>query len=681
MAGNEKEKKKDKHNKHTTSKPKPSDITKLQKMQPKTSQLAICASLTTVTTTTATYTSSRSSPSIRKTLYENFRPTTPPDDQLFSRTETDKFLANTLNPHLGQPSQTISTSSQESQGSQDNPPQSQDIIPPSQPTVLPTKQNLKIKADPFTGNLKKDYDIALTFLKQFTAEEVNQRMEYINGQRANFYDLSLENSYFAQAVDLTNPNKNPIITEKPIQIPATREETKPTGSEPDSPIDVTSDFRQNISLPVTVNIPTNNAYEPLMSTNSEAPSSEPAKDTARNPNVHQVFQDDLYKPQKITEYPENKKKRSRTGSTPDKQDSVADDLKKLRKMVDDEKEKENKKEKPQLRVNIPKDPRTEARDPKDEKPPPIVLEHVENYGKLQETLLKKIGSGKFEAKPRGRSIVLYTGTTENWLRLKTTLQDENYEFHTFSLTQDRPLQYDLKPIHHSVPLEDIAEELREHNFQPLNLYRKGNTIAIDLPNRKDQLEITKLTSFLHCKVTVTERSRATITICSRCCSYHHTQKNCHNQRRCTRCGDNHHSTECEAEEPRCPKCSGPHTIFEKTRCKAYKEEEEKIKKRKTPANTPAAPEKDSKFSFAQAVKGIAADLGQSLKDVLTDEQPTETKKQDNKGESQGLLAFLMDFLKTEILPGIFTEIKNWILTTGLQWIKELIPSLLKMILQ
>ncbi|KAF0764354.1 Uncharacterized protein FWK35_00023611 [Aphis craccivora] len=162
------------------------------------------------------------------------------------------------------------------------------------------------------------------------------------------------------------------------------------------------------------------------------------------------------------------------------------------------------------------------------KPPPLIfVRGVVNYLDLCTALIELIGVDNFFC--------------------KTSADQQEAEFHTYQLKQDKPLRVVIRNLHLTTNVDTIKEELEVRLF-----------------------EIRRVTNVLH-KLSKIPLPLFFVDLINQ--DYGHTKTYCGYPSCCVRCGSNHKSPDCpnqRSDPPKCALCSGNHPASYKG-CSIYKD--------------------------------------------------------------------------------------------------------------
>lgn len=239
-------------------------------------------------------------------------------------------------------------------------------------------------------------------------------------------------------------------------------------------------------------------------------------------------------------------------------------------------------------------------------PPPIFVRGVINYLEVCKEINELIGMDNFFCKASTDRLKIQTANPESYRALVHYLKDQDAQFHTYQLREDKPIRVVLRNLHPSTDVNIIKEELGLRMFEVRNVTNVLHKVTknplplffVDLEPSIKSKEIFQLSSFLHTRVKVEEPYKAkTISQCNNCQDYGHTKTYCSYPPRCVRCGDDHKSPDCpnqRTDPPKCALCSGNHPASYKG-CSVYKDLQ-RAKKPNTKSNYVAINSKINSFN-------------------------------------------------------------------------------------
>lgn len=209
--------------------------------------------------------------------------------------------------------------------------------------------------------------------------------------------------------------------------------------------------------------------------------------------------------------------------------------------------------------------------------PPIIVENVENFKKLNENLLEDVRQDQFKikvlekngAKIYSNSPEAYGLITEKLDRMK--LNDMNVSWYSFENKDTKPIKVMVKGLHHSWQPSDIIRDLQSQRFRVLDVENKVqwksktplDMFIVTFLHKENINRIYRIDYILNTKVKIESmRKNNLIPQCKRCQGYGHTQKYCGRQEKCVKCIGNHLTKDCrnlkEITKPQCCNCGGTH---------------------------------------------------------------------------------------------------------------------------
>ncbi|KAK2577876.1 hypothetical protein KPH14_002850 [Odynerus spinipes] len=217
------------------------------------------------------------------------------------------------------------------------------------------------------------------------------------------------------------------------------------------------------------------------------------------------------------------------------------------------------------------------------KPPPIFLQNIANYPSMLESLKVTLTTAQFICKTLPQNTVkVNTNSIESYRKLVHFLRQNEVMFHTYQPKQERAYRVVLKNLDHSIPTNDIKEELTEKGFLIRNVIniRSWRTkeplprFFVDQEPSENNKDVYKVVHLLGTKVTVEPpRKRKEIPQCMRCQEYGHTKSYCTKPFNCVKCAENHPTGECQKSRDVpaiCVLCGGNHPANYKG-CSVYKD--------------------------------------------------------------------------------------------------------------
>jgi len=264
-------------------------------------------------------------------------------------------------------------------------------------------------------------------------------------------------------------------------------------------------------------------------------------------------------------------------------------------------------------------------------PPPVFVKRVINFPSLCTELIELIGVDNFSCKSSTDRLKIMTTNPTSYRTLIHFLKEQNAEYHTYQLKEDKPTRVVIRNLHPTTSTALIKSELEQRLFevrQVTNVLHKINKhplplFFVDLEPTIHSNDIYKLTSLIHTKIKVEEPYKPkNISQCIKCQEYGHTKSYCGYPARCVRCGSNHSSSDCPNPRdatPRCALCSGNHPSNYKG-CAVFKDLQHRNQPKKSnllsdninrkknvqvshPVVNPVTHPSDSSQTYAQATAG------------------------------------------------------------------------------
>lgn len=235
------------------------------------------------------------------------------------------------------------------------------------------------------------------------------------------------------------------------------------------------------------------------------------------------------------------------------------------------------------------------------KPPPITVPDLPNTLQFNKKIKGKI-TGDYKVVSTREGMKLYASNIEDFNLIKNELKQDNINFFTYQLRQERPIRVVLRRLPINLHEEDIKEALEEENFKVLSVRQlrkitdgtetKYPLYVVAIERTIEAQKIYKLTRLLHTVVKV-EAYRATpgIKQCYRCQRFHHTFRECNLPTKCVICAEAHNHKTCPVRETarkdttllKCANCKkSGHTASSK-KCEIYIQESGKLQEAHQPA--------------------------------------------------------------------------------------------------
>lgn len=252
-------------------------------------------------------------------------------------------------------------------------------------------------------------------------------------------------------------------------------------------------------------------------------------------------------------------------------------------------------------------------DPKDEscstdrlkpsKPPPIVLNGIEDVTELSKLLQTVTSKEDFKFKLINKNLLhILVNSTEEYKKIIAVIRANGLIGHTFTPKDSKCYRIVIKDLHHSTPHEAILEAIEATNNKikgEIINARYGpdkkptSTFFVNIEPSANNPAVKNITHIFNQKVKIEDpRKSKSIVQCQRCQRYGHSKNNCMRPYRCVKCGDGHKTSECKKKDrtspAKCALCSCDHPANYKG-CEVYKEILSRRNKTSTPRETQPAP--------------------------------------------------------------------------------------------
>lgn len=199
-------------------------------------------------------------------------------------------------------------------------------------------------------------------------------------------------------------------------------------------------------------------------------------------------------------------------------------------------------------------------------------------------MLEDVAHKDYEIKIlQGERVKIQDKSTESYSTIYEELESRNTEFYTYQPKREKNFRVVLKRMHPSTDTEEIKQALEELQHKPNNIWNVKSSrtkkpfpmFFIDLQPSPDDKEIYSVRSLLNCRIEIVPpRPKQSISQCSNCQQYGHTQKYCHRQPSCVKCAVSHSTANCPRKERsdkvKCILCEGNYPANYKG-CIVYKE--------------------------------------------------------------------------------------------------------------
>jgi hypothetical protein len=240
---------------------------------------------------------------------------------------------------------------------------------------------------------------------------------------------------------------------------------------------------------------------------------------------------------------------------------------------------------------------TNATATKQARPPPIHLRSTDiNFLPLRQFLTGLVGVENFKCTATREGVTIHTDEPAHYRQIVQSLRQNNAEFYTYQLKQDKPFRVVVRGLHHTLEPALIGNELTAKGYRVraiTNIISREKVklplFYIDLEPDRINMSIFDLDSLCHCKVKVEEpRKRHLLTQCTRCQRYGHSKSYCNLQPRCVRCAEQHESNTCTKTRdtpPKCVLCGGSHPSNYRG-CTIHREIQNRRPPQRPPISTP-----------------------------------------------------------------------------------------------
>lgn len=223
------------------------------------------------------------------------------------------------------------------------------------------------------------------------------------------------------------------------------------------------------------------------------------------------------------------------------------------------------------------------------KPPPIFVHGVTDYTKMVEALQDIVEIEQYKTKTMANNVVkINANTVDTYRKLVKFMKESNIIHHTYQLKEDKAYRVVIRNIHHTVPLADIKEALKEEGFLArniVNIIHRGTKLPLPMfyvdlepaDNNKDIYNLKLLNN--HIIKVEPPRKSTSLVQCTRCQQYNHTQAYCTLPYKCVKCGNSHDTRTCKKDRntpAKCALCNGNHPANYRG-CRVHKELQNKIR--------------------------------------------------------------------------------------------------------
>lgn len=116
-------------------------------------------------------------------------------------------------------------------------------------------------------------------------------------------------------------------------------------------------------------------------------------------------------------------------------------------------------------------------------PPPIFIRRVVDYTEVCTKLIELVGVDNFFCKSTADRLKMKTANVESYRALIRYLKDENAEYHSYQLNEDKPVRAVIRNLHPPTRIELIKEELEFHLFavrRATNVHHRTTKLPLSL---------------------------------------------------------------------------------------------------------------------------------------------------------------------------------------------------------
>lgn len=226
---------------------------------------------------------------------------------------------------------------------------------------------------------------------------------------------------------------------------------------------------------------------------------------------------------------------------------------------------------PQKDINIKKTQKYTDKYTADAKPPPIIIEKVKDFKKLQD-IINKTATAEYVTKVIAEEKAkIFLKSNDDYQKLVAALDSlKDIEWFTYENKKDRHIRVVIKNLHHSWTEDEVKTNLGEQGFVTHSVTKKLqyktkkplDMFFVSFDKATDIKKIYDIKYILHTPVSIEPVKKSNLVPqCTRCQEFGHTQNFCHKSPRCVKCGENHETTACTAAHtcnPKCANCGEKH---------------------------------------------------------------------------------------------------------------------------
>jgi len=205
------------------------------------------------------------------------------------------------------------------------------------------------------------------------------------------------------------------------------------------------------------------------------------------------------------------------------------------------------------------------------RPPPIFVYGVKNFKAMLDDLADVAEPETYRTSALAiETVKISANTVDTYRILVKHMQEENTVHHTHHIKIERAYRIVILHLHHSVPLDDIKEELRKEGHTVRNIMNIKHKqtkdplslFFVDLEPQANNKEIFNLQFLGNIKITTeAPHKNRNIVQCQRCQAYGHSIISCTRPYQCVKCGGQNDSKVCTKPRhnpARCALCGEDH---------------------------------------------------------------------------------------------------------------------------
>jgi len=174
--------------------------------------------------------------------------------------------------------------------------------------------------------------------------------------------------------------------------------------------------------------------------------------------------------------------------------------------------------------------------PNTPRPPPIFVYGVKNFKAMLDDLADVAEPDTYRTTALANdTIKINANTIDTYRSLVKHMKEENIVHHTYQIKAERAYRIVIRHLHHSVPLDDIKEELQKEGHTVRNIMNIKHKLTkdplslffVDLEPQANNKEIFNLQFLGNAKITIEAPHKSrNIVQCQRCQAYGHSKTYC-----------------------------------------------------------------------------------------------------------------------------------------------------------